>query len=126
MNLSRVHPDILRPLRAPMRGVACDCCNRTQSSWWADKPFEDEDKLYMCSLCVLYTTEWGEKAHERVEVTIGAMEKQGRSFDRAEDQKLTNANQADNVLGAIILALRMEKIERTSNMWKQKAVKDNE
>jgi hypothetical protein len=97
-----------------LRGSVCDSCNKGQASWIAEIPREDEDRIYICSLCVLYKTDWGGKAHERVEVTKGAIERsRGSAFELDAHKRLAHARDADDVLGAIAMALRIESVQST-------------
>lgn len=114
MNLNRLHPKMLKPVADLLRGSVCDSCNKGQSSWIAEIPRGDEDRIYVCAICVLYETDWGKKAHERVEVTKGAIEKsRGRSFELDSKRRLALARDADDVLGAIAMALRIEYVQNT-------------
>jgi len=109
MNLNRLNPKMLKPVAEILRGSICDSCNRGQASWIAEIPRGDEDRIYVCSLCVLYKTDWGKKAHARVEVTVGAIQRaRGKDFVMGPDKRLANPRDADDVLGSITLAMRME------------------
>lgn len=112
MNLNRLHPKLLKPAAEILRGSVCDSCNKGQSSWIAEIPRGDEDRIFVCSLCVLYKTEWGKKAHERVEVTKGAIERaRDVEFALDSERRLANARDGDDVLGAITMALRLESVQ---------------
>ena len=114
MNLNRLHPKMLKPAATIMRGSVCDSCNKGQASWIAEIPRGDEDRIFVCSLCVLYKTEWGKKAHERVEVTKGSIEhSRGVEFALDADRRMASAKDGDDVLGSITLALRIESVQRT-------------
>ena len=118
MLLSRIHPNMIKPLTGDLRGTACEACSKVQSSWCAEIPHEEENQIFVCSLCMLYDTEWGKKAHERIEVVILENEKRGRTFQKDDSRHLTSAMEADNVLGSIVLALRLEGAQRTADRIK--------
>lgn len=124
MNLNRINPNMLKPASEILRGSICDSCNKGQASWIAEIPRGDEDRIYVCSLCVLYKTDWGKKAHERVEVTIGAIERaRGKDFVLGPDKRLASPRDADDVLGSITLALRLESVQNTMKLLSRESTR---
>lgn len=99
---------MLRPLPKSMRGACCNWCNRNQSSWSAENPLGEEAIVYICSLCVLYRSEWGQKQHGAVTSGVIEIEKaRGQTFDRNKEGKLEQSGQADHVLGVLVLMDRV-------------------
>ena len=107
-----VNPKLLKPLPIPLRGIACCMCERTQSSWQTDWVTEDDDKVYLCSLCVLYETDWGRLERASIEAVIMRMQKaRNTTFEKDPSNRLTLSRDADDVLGVVVLASRVAKAQ---------------
>jgi len=112
-------PKLIRPVPAPLRGVACARCDKNQSSWWADLEHEGEDKAYVCSLCMMYNTAWGRTARASVEEVVREIEKsRDREFDKDPSNQLLKVRDADDVMGVVVLADRVTGVRRTAESWK--------
>ena len=113
-------PVLLRPLPPALRGVACACCNKTQSSWWADLPSEGEDKTYVCALCVMYDTAWGQLTRASIEEVVLEIEKnRAATFAKDQSNRLTRARDADDVQGVVVLADRVTGVRKITDRWKK-------
>lgn len=115
-----LRPKLLRPLPASLRGIACARCDKPQSSWWADLQNEDEDKTYVCSICMIYDTKWGREHREDVEEVVMTIQKaRDCLFDKNDSNQLLNARDADDVLGVVVLADRTVQVQRMTKSWEK-------
>lgn len=102
----------LRPLPHAMRGNACAWCDRRQSVW---ELVSRKGPETVCSLCLLYHEEvWTKEIEQiitQVEVARGCM------FDRDARARLTRCEDADRVMGVVVLTDRVTGVrERSSKL----------
>jgi hypothetical protein len=102
VNLTRITPELLRPLPVTMRGAACEWCSKAQSSWCVETALGDEDQVFVCSCCVVSKTEW---SAENDDVLASATQEIGES--RAQKLDLGRSDHADHVLGLVVLMSRL-------------------
>ena len=112
MDLTRLEPRMLRPLNPSLRGIACSMCDKAGASWWADVPLSEDGRVCICSLCVVYETEWAKKEHAHIDKMLVEVEKaRGEEFERGADRRLSRASQMDHVLGVVVLMERVRGVK---------------
>lgn len=105
----------LNLLPVTLRGTACNMCERTQSSWWTPYAGEDDDKLYLCALCVMYETEWGRRERPNIEGAVMDFQKgKDRVLEKDESNRLVHIADADAVLAVIVLSTKVAKAQSFS------------
>jgi hypothetical protein len=131
MSLFNLHdtlqPKLLKPLPLPLQGVACAKCDKQQACWWADlrNANSDEDKTYVCALCVLYDTRWARESREDIEEVVMEVQRSRRrrvpdfEFQTDESKRLVTVKDANDVLGVITLASRTVEVHRIAEQWKK-------
>jgi hypothetical protein len=106
-----IPPDRLRPLPENMWGTSCDKCDKRQANWeyWSPKLPPTERRGYLvCSLCWLYRSDWGREHSADIAQYIALVEQSARvTFQRTANNQLLMCNDADRILGAIVLTSRM-------------------
>lgn len=104
---------VLKTLPETLQGIACCICERAQSRWFIDWDTEDDDKAYLCALCILYSTEWGKSVRAPIEEVIMAVQKERNAlFEKDGSNRLILSKDADDVLGVIVLAGRVAGVQR--------------
>jgi hypothetical protein len=107
-----VKPRMLKPLPTHLRGIACCMCERMQSSWQTDWVTEDDNKVYLCSICIIYHTDWGRTERANIEsVVVNIQKARGTEFDKDLSKRMMLARDADDVLGVVVLATRVAKAQ---------------
>lgn len=107
--ISEASPARIRPLPTVLRGTACHSCKRPQASWWLDvfEPVERDTKVYACSLCLLYETEWGKRDRSKIEEVVRRVESvRDVEFESDDSNRLVNPKDADDILGVVVLSHR--------------------
>jgi hypothetical protein len=101
-----VNPDFLRPLPKPMWGTACSTCDKPHSRWSVQ--VAGGDPVPSCSVCFLYDSFWGKPLRKSLDLMVTGVEVElGNVFARGEDGRVTRAEDADRVLGAIVMTSRL-------------------
>ena len=118
-----VEPRVLKPLPVPLRGIACCMCERLQSSWQTEWPTDDDNKVYLCSLCILYATDWGVSVRAEVEFVVMTIQKTREPFEKDASNRLIRSKDADDVLGVVVLSSRVAGVHRVVDSWKAKEPK---
>jgi hypothetical protein len=107
--ISEASPSQFRPLPQALRGTSCFSCNQLRSSWWVEafEPVNQENKVYVCSLCLLYKTEWGRGARSTIEEVVRRVERSRNvEFETDDSNRLVRPRDADDILGVIVLSHR--------------------
>lgn len=119
VDLKKLRLRMLRPLPKTLRGAVCDWCDKAQSSWCAETPLSEEDRVYVCSLCVLYRAEWAHKRNDIVASMAVDVEKaRNEEFERDDSARLTRALEADHVLGVLVLMDRLGSFYKVADSLK--------
>lgn len=118
----RIDTNRLRLLNKSMWGCACSVCDKLQSKWEmevttenASKPgqVEPTEAIQICSMCFLYESKWGQ--NRAVDLREYLREVLASDPDRkiilSPEEKLTNIDDADFILGCIVLTSRKFDIE---------------
>ena len=104
----------LRPLMNPLRGMACFSCSKPRSRWVFDG-LSDEN-IYMCSLCVLYKSEWARANARTVDAVVSKMLESKEMM--VEGGELVLVDDADSVLGVLVLSDRVSSVHKMVDTWK--------
>ena len=107
--ISAASPAQMRPLPTALRGTACHSCDHPQASWWLEvfDPVEQDNKVYACSLCLLYETEWGRLDRSKIEEVIRRVEvARNAEFESDDSNRLISSKDGDDILGVIVLSHR--------------------
>lgn len=116
MTLDNLEPALLHPTPGPIRGTQCDFCNKPQSSFWYGSG-GPEPKIYVCSICVLYDSQWGKHFHAQIVETSSSIEKsRNKEFAKGEGSRLLDPKDADDVLGLIVLTGRVAMVSRMGSV----------
>lgn len=92
----------LKPLPKPSWNINCCVCDKPQARW--ELRVGAPGPVFICGMCVLYESDWGQSNAELVLETSQNIELHGqRSLQRAEAGKLAVPTDADDVLGVIVL-----------------------
>jgi hypothetical protein len=76
-------------------------------------PDEHDNKVYACSLCLLYDTEWAKKDRSQIEEVVKRVETaRDREFESDDSNRLINAKDGDDILGVIVLSHRASALHR--------------
>jgi hypothetical protein len=78
-------------------------------------PAHSENCVFVCSLCFLYDSKWGEARKDQIDVLVDEVEKErGQKFLRAADgTSLLQCKDADQILASIALTSRMFQVHDT-------------
>lgn len=117
---------MLRPLPEPLWDSSCVNCDRMQSRWEMGPQGSDEC-VFVCSLCFLYESQWGQKRRDQLPFLIHDIEaEKGERFLRTPDDRLLSCKDANDILGAIALTSRMFQVHDTIEAVSQAARPDTE
>ena len=95
---------LFRPLPQALFRSICSNCDRAQAMWEMG-PGGSSECVFVCSLCFLYESQWGQRRADQIPVLIADIEaEKGEGFLRAPDGRLLFCKDADGVVGAIALA----------------------
>jgi len=76
------------------------------------EPEDGEDRIYVCSLCLMYGTRWGRTLRPSIEEAVRSVESsRDVEFDKDEGGRLIVAKDGDDVLGVIVLSDRFAFIQ---------------
>ena len=103
---------MLRPLPKTLFQSPCSNCDKRQAMWEMG-PERSDECVFVCSLCFLYESRWGESRREQIDILVDEVQVEaGEKFLRATDGKqLLSCKDADRILGSIALTSRMFRLE---------------
>jgi hypothetical protein len=105
---------MLRPLPQPMYDAPCSNCDKRQSRW--EMGLAGSSNLsFVCSLCFLYESKWGEARRDQIDILVREVEiERGEKFLRGADgTQLLSCPDADRILASIALTSRMFQVHDT-------------
>jgi hypothetical protein len=105
---------MLRPLPQSLYDSACSNCDKRQSRWEMG-PANSPNVAFVCSICFLYESKWGEARRDQIDVLIDEVEKErGQKFLRGVDgTELINCKDADSIVASVALTSRMFQVHDT-------------
>lgn len=100
---------MLRPLDKARFRSKCSNCGQDQAMWEMGPANEPEKCTFVCSICFLYESKWGEKRRDQIDALADDVEQEkGVRFLRGQDGKqLLACKDADGLLSAIAITSRM-------------------
>lgn len=102
---------LLKVLPKEFQGCACSKCAKLHSRWSIHIP--DVDNVPVCSLCLMYEFPWGKKREEDLKNFIVEVEgRLGKQMEKTEDGRLTSPEDADRIIGAIVMTSRIFQVRR--------------
>jgi len=109
---------LVLPLPKVLLKSACSECDKPQSVWKLTR--SPVELPFICSLCLLYKSRWGEDNAESISGLIQAVEgKLGKLFDRDESRWLLRPEDADRIMFAIVATNRAfamrDRMEKKAN-----------
>jgi len=105
---------MLRPLPQSLYDAACSNCDKRQSRWEMG-PANTDRCVFVCSLCFLYESKWGEARRDQIDILVDEVEKErGQKFLRSVDgTSLLRCQDADQILASVALTSRMFQVHDT-------------
>jgi len=102
-----IDPRYIRALPKALFRSNCVECDRLQAMW--EMGPEGGERVFICSICFLYESNWGQKRIEQVHDVVQEVEKEsGSNFMRdADGDRLLSSKDADGIVGALALTSRM-------------------
>lgn len=94
---------VLMPLPSNLWHSNCAKCDKPQARWTIRGVKPD---VFVCSLCLLYKTGWGQRNESLIETTLESVEKSRDQPFVRQDSRLFNCPDADSVMGVIVLVER--------------------
>jgi len=94
---------LLMPLPKSNWGGCCVLCDKAQARWTIRG---QSASISVCGLCILYASPWGQRNSERIAATIDSVEKARAVPMPVGDGKLFRCEDADSVLGVLVLVDR--------------------
>jgi hypothetical protein len=100
-------------------------CERSQACWQTEWDTADDDKAYLCSLCIMYETDWGRNLRAGIEAVViqfqtNRTDRGIAPFETDASNRLVVCKNADDVLGTIVLSGRVAGIHNNIEGMKEK------
>lgn len=105
---------MLRPLPQSLYDSTCSNCDKRQSRWEMG-PQGSDNVAFVCSLCFLYESKWGEARRDQIDILVDEVEAEaGEKYLRGADgTQLMSCKDADRMVASIALTSRMFQVHDT-------------
>ena len=106
----------IRVLPKQLQGTACSQCDKTQAKWELIRAPEGEG--FICSLCMLYGTRWGEENVPHLLAFVNAVvEHTGRPI-LMDHGRIVKVEEADRIFGAIVAENKVTSLRQ--RLWRMR------
>lgn len=92
-------------------GGACSVCDKCQSVWLRQAP--GLEISYVCSICLLYKSSWGEREKDNIKSLVEAVEaRRGVIYEKTSEGNLANCREADALMASVYMVNQLQVIEK--------------
>ena len=118
MNQTAINFDAssLRVLPKQLQGASCSKCDKPQAVWELTRA--DLGEGFICSLCMLYETRWGEENAAHLLAFIGAVVENTGEPILMDHGRIVKPDDANRIFGALVAENKVTSLRQ--RLWRMR------